>query len=163
MHDPTEYLPLKNLLSKYPGNGHPGYHGVLAAHQPYKYRGNGIPAEKPPRYRGNGIPAAQKPHKLLREPNVATPSESSSYCLDEYCLAEAQLVKLQSSRSVFWHGGSYEEPISESRMLPNQGTPCGGKPSFTFYIKQDHVTSKIWVFLWSRKIRESTAKGPAKG
>ena len=27
----------------------------------------------------------------------------------------------------------------------------------------EHVRSKIGAFLWSRKIRESTAKGPAKG
>ena len=37
------------------------------------------------------------------------------------------------------------------------------KPLFTFYIKPEHVRSKISAFLWSRKIRESTAKGPAKG
>ena len=37
------------------------------------------------------------------------------------------------------------------------------KPLFTFYIKPEHVRSKICPFLWSRKIRESTAKGPAKG
>ena len=37
------------------------------------------------------------------------------------------------------------------------------KPFFTFYIKPEHVRNKISAFLWSRKIRESTAKGPAKG
>ena len=37
------------------------------------------------------------------------------------------------------------------------------KPLFTFYIKPEHVRSKMSAFLWSRKIRESTAKGPAKG
>ena len=37
------------------------------------------------------------------------------------------------------------------------------KPLFTFCIEPKHVRSKISAFLWSRKIRESTAKGPAKG
>ena len=37
------------------------------------------------------------------------------------------------------------------------------KPLFTFYINPEHVRSKMSAFLWSRKIRESTAKGPAKG
>ena len=37
------------------------------------------------------------------------------------------------------------------------------KPLFTFCIKPEHVRSKMSAFLWSRKIRKSTAKGPAKG
>ena len=48
-------------------------------------------------------------------------------------------------------------------LLPTPYMGAVLKPLFTFYIKQEHVRSKIRTFLWSRKIRESTAKGPAKG
>ena len=58
---------------------------------------------------------------------------------------------------------TYEEPISESRMLPNQGTPYGGKPSVTFYIKQDHVTSKIWFFCGRERSAKARRKGRREG
>ena len=51
------------------------------------------------------------------------------------------------------------------RGMENPKGPHGDRPKTLVYIlyKPEQVRSKINAFLWSRKIRESTAKGPAKG
>ena len=99
----------------------------------------------------------------------ASPSESSVLCT----------ISIWKRRDIsVIRGDNIEKPacyIIEVLELPREncaldvGCLAWGymgavlKPLFTFYIKPENVRSKMSAFLWSRKIRESTAKGPAKG